>query len=255
MAAGAAAIAVLLAWPARVSWRSTSARRVGLRWWPALAAALAAALLSQVVHGTRLVVCLLAIGVSLGVYRLVLNGRRGAAAERVADLVLGVTEGMAADLQAGQTAEAALDRASADWAPLASAAMAARLGGDVPAALRDLARQPGAEAMRIVAAAWQVSHRSGAGLAGSLGQTVVGLRERRRTSRMVASELSSAKATAHVMALLPVGVLVLGNGVGGDPIGFLLDTPVGLGCLGLGATLALAGLFWLQHISDRVAGR
>lgn len=247
------ALAVLLALPQSASARRGVATRIrSTAWWPVPAAAAVAGLLTQVVHGTRLVAALLCLGLLLGIQRLVVRARRATAADRVADLVTGVVEGMAADLQAGQTPESALRRAAADWPPLVSAATAARLGGDVPMVLRDLARRPGAEALRTVAAAWQVSHRSGSGLAGTLAQTVVGLRERRRTARMVASELASARATAHLMAVLPVGVLLLGNGVGGDPVGFLLDTPVGLGCLGLGMALALSGLFWLQHISDAV---
>lgn len=256
VAAAATCVAVLLAWPSPPPMRhQPGVVRRGGPWQPVLLGAAIAIVLTQVVQGTRLVAGLIGIVAAVGVHRLVSRARRTAAAERVADLVLGVCDGMAADLRAGQTPEAALTRGAADWAPLKTVATAAQLGGDVPRALRDLAVRPGAEALRTVAAAWQVSHRSGAGLSAALSQVVQALRERRRTSRMVSSELASARATAHVMAALPVGVLLMGSGVGGDPVAFLLDTPVGLGCLGLGVTLALCGLFWLQHISDAVEAR
>lgn len=248
-------LTLLLARPAAVHVRPPARTLTTAPWLPLLLTAVAAALLSQVVHGTRLVAGLIALFAAVAVHRLVVRARQTHAADRLADLVVGALDGIAADLRAGQTPEAALDRAAGEWRPLGSAASAARLGGDVPGVLRDLAAQPGAESLRTVAAAWQVSHRSGSGLAAALGQTVRSLREQRRTSRMVASELASARATAHIMAALPVGVLMLGSGVGGDPIGFLLDTTVGLGCLALGAALALTGLFWLQHISDGVQGR
>lgn len=207
---------------------------------------------AQTVQGTGLALGLVLLGVTAATAALVRHRRRTAAADRVRDLVLAVCEGMAADLTAGQTPQAALGRAAAEWTPLTRAATAVRLGGDVPRALHEASVQPGAESLRAVAAAWEVSHRSGAGLAAALSQTVVAMRERRRTSRMVAAELASATATAHLMAVLPVGVLLLGSGVGGDPVGWLLRTPVGLGCLAVGAALAFAGLVWLQRISDAV---
>jgi tight adherence protein B len=57
------------------------------------------------------------------------------------------------------------------------------------------------------------------------------------------------------MAVLPFGVLLLGAGVGGDPVGFLTGTTPGLGCLAAGLGLACAGLVWLQVITDRVLDR
>lgn len=258
VAALVATVAFLLAWPppARLRGVTGGVRSAGVsRALPLLATGAAAALLVHLVHGTRLVAALVGLVVAVGIQRLVVRARRARAAERLADLLLIACEGIAADLRAGQSPEDALARAADHWPDLATAATAATLGGDVPAALRDLATRPGAGALRLVAAAWQVSHRSGSGLAAALAQVVETLRERRRTSRMVASELASARATAHLMAALPVGVLALANGVGGDPVGFLLDTPVGLGCLALGAALVLAGLFWLQHISDGVLAR
>lgn len=252
LAAGAAGLALWLALPPHT--RLDRGLRMHRMAWP-LASALAALLLVHTLRGTRLALGLIGLGVALGVQHLVARARQAREADRLAGLVLGVCEGMAADLAAGQTPEAALARAAAEWPPLAAAATAARLGGDVPGVLHGLAGNRGAEGLRAVAAAWQVAQRAGSGLTPALREVVVGLRERRRTSKTVASELASARATAHLMALLPVGVLLLGTGVGGDPVGFLLGTTPGLCCLGLGAALALAGLFWLQHISDGVLGQ
>ena len=69
------------------------------------------------------------------------------------------------------------------------------------------------------------------------------------------SARAAAQATARLLAALPVGVLLLGNGLGGDPVGFLLDTPPGLVCLCAGLALEYAGLCWLAHIADQVTGR
>ena len=62
----------------------------------------------------------------------------------------------------------------------------------------------------------------------------------------------AARATATVLALLPVGVLVLGQGVGGDSIAFLTATPAGLVCTATGLVLAHLGLAWLDAIAEGV---
>jgi tight adherence protein B len=103
-----------------------------------------------------------------------------------------------------------------------------------------------------VAAAWQVAHRSGAGLAAALEQVGRGVRERRRTARLVAAELAAAHATARMMAALPVVFVLAGSGLGGDPVAFLTGSTPGLACLSAGLALTYAGLAWLQRIADAV---
>jgi tight adherence protein B len=71
----------------------------------------------------------------------------------------------------------------------------------------------------------------------------------------VAAELAAAHATARMLAVLPIGVLLLGSGIGGDPVGFLLGSTAGLVCLALGLGLSFAGLTWLERIADGVLGR
>ena len=64
---------------------------------------------------------------------------------------------------------------------------------------------------------------------------------------MVAAELAAAYATARMLAVLPLGVLLLGSGIGGDPVGFLTGSIPGLVCLALGLALSFAGLQWLAE--------
>ena len=157
---------------------------------------------------------------------------------------------MVGELRAGQPPLAALARAAEVWPELAPVVSAARLGADVPAALRARARLPGAEGLTELAAAWQVSQRSGAALTRALGQVVESARARRLASHLVRSELASARATARLVALLPVGTLAMSAGIGGDPWAFLTAHPVGLACLAAGTALVFAGLAWI----DRIAG-
>lgn len=205
--------------------------------------------------GRHLVLGLLLVAAGAGAWRLVDLSRRQRRADQRAGRVLEACDAIAADLAAGQTPSAALDRAATDWAELAPVAAACRLDADVPRALRQLATVAGAEELRTVAAAWQVAHRSGSGLADALAGTADAIRARRRTLRTVATELAAARATARMMALLPVLVLGLGSGLGVDPWGFLTGTPVGLGCLAAGMSLAGLGMLWIQRIADGVLHR
>ena len=50
-------------------------------------------------------------------------------------------------------------------------------------------------------------------------------------------------------------MLLLGSGIGGDPVGFLTGSTAGLVCLALGLGLSFAGLLWLERIADRVLRR
>ncbi|MCW2817978.1 MAG: Bacterial type secretion system protein domain protein [Marmoricola sp.] len=189
------------------------------------------------------------------VLRLVRRGRQARAADARSQEVQSACDAMASDLAAGQPPLRCLDRAAREWAELAPAAVAARMGADVPAALRELAELPGAGQLRTVAATWQVAHSTGAGLAAALARAAESIRSERRTTRLVAAELSAAHATARMLAVLPVAVLLLGAGIGGDPVGFLTGTTAGLVCLGLGLGLSLGGLTWIESIADRVLRR
>lgn len=181
-----------------------------------------------------------------------LGRRREVAADQAA--VLEVCDLLAAELASGRPPGAALATASERWPPLVAAVEAVRLGADVPDALRRLAElRPGAGDLRWVAAAWQVAQHSGHGLAAALERTAGGLRARRRTRRLVDSELASARATARLVACLPLAVLVMGSGAGSDPWTFLLATPVGWVCLAGGLGLIALGLWWIEHLAEQAS--
>jgi tight adherence protein B len=185
---------------------------------------------------------------------LVLWRRRGLAraVEHRAGLMAEVCDLLAAELAAGRPTEAALEEAARAWPEIRPVADACRLGGDVPAAFREVARRPGAEGLRLLGAAWDVSHRTGSGLAGATRRVADAVRRDQATRRVVAGELSSARATARLMAGLPVVALLMGSGAGADPWVVLFRTPLGLGCLVAGLAVGFAGLWWIELIAHEV---
>jgi len=159
---------------------------------------------------------------------------------------------LAAELSAGRPPEAALREAAAVWPALVPVSEVARLGGDVSGALREVAQIPGASGLRLLAAAWSVSRRTGGGLGVATRRVAEAVRREQATRRVVAGELASARATARLMAALPIVALLMGSGAGADPWSFLLRTPAGLGCLAAGLASGLAGVWWIEQIARGV---
>ncbi len=221
---------------------------------PITAFGLVAAVLLATTDGTRLALASVVLGVAAAVALLVRRSRAARAAAERRGRVVEVCEALVGELRAGQPLVSSLAHCQEVWPDLAPVVAAARLDADVPAALRRLARRPGAEGLAEIASAWQVSRRSGSGLAGVLGQVAVTARARQGTQALVAGELASAQATARLVALLPLATLSMAAGVGGDPWHFLLGTPPGLACLALGAACAFGGLLWIDRIAASVLG-
>jgi tight adherence protein B len=217
------------------------------------AASVAGALaLPAILAGRRLVLALIVLVCMAGAGELVRRSRQARAAERRQGAVVEVCEALVGELRAGQPLVSSLEHCVEVWPDLEPVLAAARLGADVPAAMRRLSRLPGAEAMAQVAAAWQVAQTSGAGLAGVLTQVARSARAVESTRHLVRGELASAQATARLVAVLPLGSLAMSAGIGGRPWHFLLDTWPGLACLALGCAAAFAGLVWIDRIAVAV---
>lgn len=184
-------------------------------------------------------------GLTLGRHRRALE-----TAERVHE----VCEVLAAELGAGRPAGQALELAAGHWPGLLPVVQAHRVGLGVPEALRSAARAPGAGDLRLVAAAWQVSERSGHGLADAVRRVGLTLGARRHSRRVVDGELASARATGRLVAALPVVAIAMGAGTGADPVGFLLGSPVGYLTLVVGLGLLAAGLTWIEALARGASG-
>lgn len=208
--------------------------------------------LPVLVHGRTLVLAAILGGTAAAAVALSRRDHRRKRADDTRRRVVEACEALASELRAGQPPPEALDQAAGVWSPLGAAVAASRLGAEVPDSLRALARTPGAESLEEVAAAWQVAQQSGAGLARAVDRCADAARGALAGHRIVAAELSSAQATARMIVVLPVLLLVLSDGNGAESLRFLTGTDAGLACLGAGLALALTGLAWIDHIVTRV---
>ncbi|MCW0214345.1 MAG: secretion system protein [Pseudonocardia sp.] len=159
---------------------------------------------------------------------------------------------MTDELRVGAHPATALDgvRQDGPWAEqlLGPAAAAARLGDDVPAALRRTAAGPSSEDLRRVAAAWGLADRHGAPLALLLDGALSDIRWRLAFGARVRAQLAGPRATAAVLTGLPALGLGLGHLMGADPLGVLRTGFLGQLLLLLGAGFVVAGQLWTARI-------
>lgn len=240
----------------RASWAVT--RDAGVTRRPVLGGLVVGGVLAGawlLLDGVRLAVALVVAGGVAGVLHLRERERRRRAAGRTRAAVVELGEALVGELRTGRDAVTALGRAAGSWEPFGSVARAAALGADVPAALRRLAREPGAEGLRDLSVAWEVAGRTGGRLGDVLTQVVEGGRAVHEDLRTVGTELASARATARLMVLLPVVTLGLAAGTGSAPWRLLVSEPLGVACLAAGTGLSLVGLLWIDRIADGVIRR
>ncbi len=161
-----------------------------------------------------------------------------------ADVVLSLS----AELATGVPPETALLRAAEDRNFMRNSIGAVRVGGEVAAGLRADAEQWDLPVLTAVAAVWQVSEGSGAGLSDATHRLGTAALQRERLRRDLASQMAGPKATARVLALLPAVGLLLGSGLGGSPVAWLFGTPLGWLMLALGLGLETVGLWWVTRL-------
>ncbi|EME18754.1 type II secretion system F family protein [Rhodococcus triatomae] len=168
-----------------------------------------------------------------------------------------------ADLRVGAHPESACSAAATESSGLPaeafrSAAATARLGGSaahglLTGARRDAGRDGVAVDLDRIAVAWRIAERHGVPLADLLDATRTDLLGRKRFRARVDAGMAGARATATVLACLPVLGIALGQMMGAHPIGVLLTGGIGGVLLVVGTSLACAGLAWADRITRRVA--
>ena len=130
----------------------------------------------------------------------------------------------------------------------------ARLGADVTAGLRGVAETSALPAQWArLAVCWQLAAEHGLAMSTLMRAAQRDIIERQRFSGQVSSAMAGARATAAILAGLPVLSVVLGQLIGADPAAFLLAGHVGGWLLVVGVTLVCGGLLWSDRITDRAA--
>lgn len=217
-----------------------------------VATSVAGGVLTLLVAPAHAVLIAIALLTLAAIAWLLARSRARARARATSAAVRVVCGELADDLRIGRTPADAITAAAERWPPLRPALAAARLQHDVVPALHEIARLPGAEGLRDVAVAWQVSAHAGSGLMEALERVSRLLAARERRVRLVDSELAAARATAAVVCGLPFLVLLMGSGLGTNPWAFFLGG-VGSGVLLLATILIFAGWAWLDRLMSRGA--
>lgn len=187
-------------------------------------------------------------------------GRRTAERTRETETLQGALDVLVGELRVGAHPVVALGAAAAESCgnvanSLRTVAARARLGADVAAGLRvEGARSASTAHWERLAACWELAHTQGLAIATLVEAAQRDIAERHRFRGRVAAGLAGARATAAVLAGLPVLGLLLGQAVGAEPLRFLTGEPLGGWLLLIGALLICAGLLWSDRLIAGVLG-
>jgi tight adherence protein B len=179
---------------------------------------------------------------------------RGIAESRELETAIDVLVG---ELRVGAHPAAAFAVAADETAgPVAGACRAvaarARLGADVAAGLRGVGET---SALRTqwerLAVCWHLAADHGLAMSALMHAAQRDIAERQRFSDQVRSAMAGARATATILASLPVLSVLMGQLIGARPIAFLLGGQLGGCLLVVGLTLICGGLLWSDHITGQ----
>ncbi|PYC68314.1 hypothetical protein C7C45_19320 [Micromonospora arborensis] len=155
--------------------------------------------------------------------RAVLRWRLHRTAERSRRHGLDQLCGLAADLRAGLPVQQAIE-----------AAAAGRDGSD--------------RLRQLTSAAVRLADRTGAPLAELVERIEADARATDRGLAAAAAQAAGARATAWLLAALPIGGIGLGYAIGVDPVAVLLHSTVGGACAVLAVALQVVGLLWAERL-------
>lgn len=218
--------------------------------------------------GAGVLAAFLALGVAGAVAGALLGGtgwrrwrtRRDALAKVAA--VRGVVDALGnlvAELRAGVHPALAAESVAEDAAPEAARALraiaaSARLGGEVDAALVSGAvrRTPLHGTLERLTMAWTLAQRHGLPLAEVLDAARRDLEAIARCDAQLHAKLAGPRASATVLAVLPLLGLALGEAMGARPVHVLASSAGGQVLMLLGGFLIWAGVAWSARLTRPV---
>lgn len=161
----------------------------------------------------------------LTVTRLVRRARAAARRRRGNELMVRLLRGLIRELDAGLDPRQALHQV-----------------------LPDDAAGPPDEDIDRIRFAWALSARHGIGLSSVLAALAADYADRAATARHRMAQTAGPAVSGYVLAALPLAGLLLGAGMGADPIAVLFGTSIGAVLLVAGTVLGCAGLLWADRI-------
>jgi tight adherence protein B len=102
-----------------------------------------------------------------------------------------------------------------------------------------------------LAVCWQLAADHGLAMSALMQAAQRDIAERQRFSGQVRSAMAGARATAAILASLPLFSVVMGQLIGARPMAFLLGGQLGGCLLVVGLTLVCGGLLWSDRITDQ----
>ncbi|TQL77556.1 tight adherence protein B [Stackebrandtia endophytica] len=191
------------------------------------------AVVAAVIGGTvGPVMALLAAGYCSYGLSIVLKTRRARLVAKLRDRARHEVELLATDVRAGTAP------------PTAMLALAAAIGES-----GDRATVKIGERLRALAS---VIEATGAPAADLLDRLVADLNVAARTESTLAANTAGIRASAGMLALLPLTGPIVGMAIGADPLSVLLETPIGLVCLAAAIAFQSVGLLWSSRIRQAV---
>jgi len=182
--------------------------------------------------------------------------RRRRAAEDESRALQTALDVLVGELRAGAHPVAAVEAAALDtdgpvsgW--LRGVVGCALLGADVSAGLRSVAAQSALPGQwERLAVTWEFAAVHGLTMATLLRTAQRDIVERSRFAARAHAGMAGARATAVILAGLPLVGVAMGQAIGADPVAFLFGT--GTWLLFVGTALVCAGLAWSDRITARM---
>ncbi|BBX99349.1 type II secretion system F family protein [Mycobacterium lacus] len=232
----------------------TVRRRAGTRWLVYLAACASLGAVVLLPLTTVLAVAVLGSTAGLRVRRRRRRRRcldEGQALQAALDVLVGELRVGAHPVRAfGVAADETVGPVAAGMRAVAARAL---LGADVTAGLRAAARSSALPAhWERLAVCWQLASDHGLAIAALMRAAQRDIAERQRFSARVSAGMAGARASAALLAGLPLVGVLLGQLIGARPLSFLLGGHAGGWVLVVGLTLACGGLLWSDRMTDRV---
>lgn len=136
-------------------------------------------------------------------------------------------------------------------AQVAAVVNAIRVGATVDEALRAWKGSAGSAAVDLFVAAARLGHTEGGQLAGAMDGVALALADRSELRSEARAQSAQARLSVKVLVALPVVGVVAFTLVEPQVVSTLFTTPIGLGCLVLGAGLDAAGALVASRIVER----